>query len=249
LAFAVAAHLNPEILIIDEVLAVGDAAFQKKCLGKMKDVSESQGKTVLFVSHNMNAITSLCDKSVVLQKGEVVFSGSVNSALLKYANNAKAQHSVDLTMADGSYASSGNIFREISMFDSEGKPSFSFQPDSQVCFELKVSSDKYIANPKIGIGFNNDKGERVFALGTYLGPEAMTPIQGPNLVDVQFIMPPLFPGQYTIDLGFYDITEGTLSEIFGAATIEVIESNYLNMIETNSQSLGQLMVRSKWALK
>ncbi len=83
LAFAVAAHLEPELLIVDEVLAVGDAEFQKKCLGKMQDVS-GEGRTVLFVSHNMGAIQSLCDKTIVLQRGEVVYDGDVNGGISYY---------------------------------------------------------------------------------------------------------------------------------------------------------------------
>ncbi len=75
LAFAVAAHLEPEILIVDEVLAVGDAEFQKKCLGKMKDVSNNDGRTILFVSHNMAAVKQLCTKGIVLKKRRIGFSG------------------------------------------------------------------------------------------------------------------------------------------------------------------------------
>ena len=83
LAFAVAAHLEPEILIVDEVLAVGDAEFQKKCLGKMKDVS-SQGRTVLFVSHNMAAVKSLCNRGVLMERGKVVFTGSADETVEHY---------------------------------------------------------------------------------------------------------------------------------------------------------------------
>ncbi len=85
LAFAVAAHLEPEILIIDEVLAVGDAEFQQKCLGKMKDVA-GQGRTVLFVSHNMSAVNLLCNKGIVLDKGKIIFSGDIKSAIQTYGN-------------------------------------------------------------------------------------------------------------------------------------------------------------------
>jgi len=84
LGFAVAAHLESEILIIDEVLAVGDAAFQKKCLGKMDEVSKSEGRTILFVSHNIPAVQQLCTKGVVLHKGEMVFNGHVNRAIQYY---------------------------------------------------------------------------------------------------------------------------------------------------------------------
>lgn len=84
LAFAVAAHLEPEILLVDEVLAVGDAAFQKKCLGKMKDVSSNEGRTVLFVSHNMQAISSLCKAAILLEKGQITYLGSPIEAINQY---------------------------------------------------------------------------------------------------------------------------------------------------------------------
>ena len=83
LAFAVAAHLEPEILIIDEVLAVGDAGFQKRCIGKMKDVSRS-GRTVLFVSHQMQAVSNLCDRAILLKNGKIDYSGSTDSTIRRY---------------------------------------------------------------------------------------------------------------------------------------------------------------------
>jgi hypothetical protein len=85
LAFAVAAHLEPEILIVDEVLAVGDAEFQKKCLGKMGDVAKG-GRTVLFVSHNLSAISSLCGTAILLQNGGISFKGTVSEAIQNYSN-------------------------------------------------------------------------------------------------------------------------------------------------------------------
>ena len=84
LAFAVAAHLESEILIVDEVLAVGDAEFQKKCLGKMGDISKGEGRTVLFVSHNMGAVKSLCNTGIVLENGQVVFNGNVDQSISYY---------------------------------------------------------------------------------------------------------------------------------------------------------------------
>lgn len=89
LAFAVAAHLEPEILIVDEVLAVGDARFQKKCLGKMEDVSR-EGRTVLFVSHNMSTITSLCSKCILLENGQISSRGATSDVVMHYYTNGKA---------------------------------------------------------------------------------------------------------------------------------------------------------------
>src|SRR5690554_901594 len=88
LAFAVAAHLEPDILVVDEVLAVGDAEFQKKAIGKMQDISREGGRTVLFVSHNMAAVKSLCTKGIVLEHGRVVFSSDAESAVNYYLTNA-----------------------------------------------------------------------------------------------------------------------------------------------------------------
>lgn len=93
LAFAVAAHLEPEILLIDEVLAVGDAEFQKKCLGKMRDVAH-EGRTVLFVSHNMNAIQRLCKRCIVISQGLIVFDGEAKRAIDSYLKNKSTNHEV-----------------------------------------------------------------------------------------------------------------------------------------------------------
>ena len=104
LAFSVAAHLEPEILIVDEVLAVGDSEFQKKCLDKMDDVGQS-GRTILFVSHNMQAITRLCNRCVLLEQGHVRMDGAplrVTSAYLKSASNLMAVREwSDLSKAPG----------------------------------------------------------------------------------------------------------------------------------------------------
>jgi lipopolysaccharide transport system ATP-binding protein len=91
LAFAVAAHLEPEILIVDEVLAVGDAEFQKKCLGKMRDVSTQEGRTVLFVSHNLNAVRQLCKSGILLTRGQLTLMGEVGKVLDAYSNQATNQ--------------------------------------------------------------------------------------------------------------------------------------------------------------
>jgi lipopolysaccharide transport system ATP-binding protein len=95
LAFAVAAHLEPEILIVDEVLAVGDSEFQKKCLGKMKDVRDKEGRTILFVSHNMAAVRNLCTKGLILQNGKTVYSGDIQSAVNFYQKGHNTNQSFE----------------------------------------------------------------------------------------------------------------------------------------------------------
>lgn len=104
LAFSVAAHLNSEILIMDEVLAVGDMAFQEKCLKRMRQAALEEGRTVLYVSHNMNTIRSLCDRCVVLDKGRLIFDGDVEEAISVYMNRGIEENEVDLDLADRTHS-------------------------------------------------------------------------------------------------------------------------------------------------
>ena len=99
LAFSVAAHLDSEIMIMDEVLAVGDMAFQKKCLDKMRDAATVQGKTVLYVSHNMNTIRKLCDRCIVLDQGRIIFDGDVEEAIGIYQHNASLDMATDIDLS------------------------------------------------------------------------------------------------------------------------------------------------------
>jgi len=99
LGFSVAAHLEPEILIIDEVLAVGDYEFQRKCLGKMEDVSKNQGRTVLFVSHNLEAVKDLCPRSILIEKGKVNFEGVTDQVLNMYRNIGQKSNYLDIAMS------------------------------------------------------------------------------------------------------------------------------------------------------
>lgn len=119
LAFSVAAHLDSEIMIMDEVLAVGDMSFQKKCLDKMRDAAKLDGRTVLYVSHNMNTIRQLCDRCVVLDHGKVIFDGDVEGAITKYLNIASPEHSVftDLTSFDRPESSTNKVFMQSIEFE------------------------------------------------------------------------------------------------------------------------------------
>src|SRR6516162_1345807 len=124
LAFAVAAHLEPEILLVDEVLAVGDAAFQRKCLGKMSEVSKG-GRTVLFISHNMAAVENLCHKGIVIEEGSVVFLGDMKHAIERYLQgastngHASASHVVDLSRSPGRPSRCRPLLKRLELFSRE----------------------------------------------------------------------------------------------------------------------------------
>ncbi|MFC1843858.1 ABC transporter ATP-binding protein [Thermodesulfobacteriota bacterium] len=139
LAFAVAAHLEPEILIIDEVLAVGDSQFQKKCLGKMKDVGK-EGRTVLFVSHNMSAINSLCSTSIVLHDGKQIYSGATHESIDYYLNSVssfgKPGNKRSLFVEFNDDVSKPIQFNKISMHDESGKVNNAFLYDGSAKLKL-----------------------------------------------------------------------------------------------------------------
>lgn len=145
LAFSVAAHLEPEILIIDEVLAVGDAEFQKKCLGKMKDVS-GQGRTVLFVSHNMPAVQTLCTKALWLQKGQVREIGNTHTVATNYLRGFKDG------LIGNSYQAAGKkdgcYFQQITVTSTGGE---NFLMGDDMVFDFTVHADFALPNFQIGV--------------------------------------------------------------------------------------------------
>ncbi len=140
LAFAVAAHLNPEILIVDEVLAVGDAAFQKKCLGKMQDVSEQEGKTVLFVSHNIEVVRKLCTKGILLDKGRTVTVGRSKEAIDSYIQSGLGAQSV-YDIEPPKDANAPAYAYKLTVEDSNGKPMAEIPVGQpwQVCIHFQVA--------------------------------------------------------------------------------------------------------------
>lgn len=170
LGFAVAAHLEPEILVIDEVLAVGDADFQKKCLGKMKDVSQS-GRTVLFVSHNMTAVRSLCSRCILLEEGKLVFEGSPDEAVSRYLGGAVGQrvsHVWEEKAAPGNEVIKLNSINLVNRNKSENSP-ISMEDDFavQLNYNLIESADRY----DFTLQFKGPEGEILFATGTGILPE------------------------------------------------------------------------------
>lgn len=159
LAFAVAAFLEPEILIVDEVLAVGDAEFQKKAIGKMQDISKGGGRTVLFVSHNMAAVKSLCTRGIVLKNGKVVFQGSINDAI----NNYLATNLYPVSVWQRSKNVDSNIFFEkISIINSKGIDSNLVVTGEDFTVEIELFVREVVKGSTVSIKFTNMEGIPVF---------------------------------------------------------------------------------------
>jgi lipopolysaccharide transport system ATP-binding protein len=219
LAFAVAAHLEPEILIVDEVLAVGDAEFQKKCLGKMKDVSEKDGRTVLFVSHNMAAVKQLCTRGIVLRQGQLKFSGTQYEAVNYYQNahqtNSSFKHEGELEDAPG------NDLIRILKFDVYPLQGDNITISSGVEFELQFYNHKPDSN--IGVTFELKSTEEiiVFHHGTYISKENAS-LKG--IYTIKGILPPHFlnAGNFIFNLIFGENQRYLLYQINDFIQFEVL---------------------------
>ena len=177
LAFAVAAHLEPEILVVDEVLAVGDAEFQKKCMSKMQDVASATGRTVLFVSHNMIAVQSLCEQAVLLERGRMKSAGPAASVIASYLSESMESNQI-VTWDDPERAPGNSIMRirRISVTDGNdpGSTSLSMQTEVRIETEYTVGATNSLLH--ITYHLRNDQGitvlmtcskPRVHSAGSY----------------------------------------------------------------------------------
>ncbi len=212
LAFAVAAHLEPEILIVDEVLAVGDAEFQKKCLGKMEEVSANEGRTVLFVSHNMDAIEVLCNNVIWLKQGLINKSGNASEVISEYLkiNTSVSTYQVDW-LDEEAPGSEVVKLKSCSIVDSErvAKRMFSSDEEIGICFDYEV----FKPNNIIWAGFNiyNEKNINVFDshsfnLDEYIKPHSI----GDHQVIAWIPKELLNLGSYSVSIALFNHNLGVI---------------------------------------
>ena len=198
LAFAVAAHLEPEILIIDEVLAVGDINFQRKCLGKMEDVAR-QGRTVIFVSHNTGAVSELCTRAVLLEAGEKIAEGSVADVLDEYTALMATVGATDRSLERDPRLNASIIGIEIRSAGGGSTPSFDLADSIEIAVRYDVTSRLHGYQLTIGLIRNGVR--IVYTFDTDEMPEI--PVRDPGEYEACWRIPAmtLKAGRYTIDLG------------------------------------------------
>lgn len=201
LAFAVAAHLEPEILVVDEVLAVGDAEFQKKCLGKMEDVSKNEGRTVLFVSHNMSAISSLCNTGVLLVNGRVRKDGEINDVIFQYQNGGDTKNN----QWEGDAGDNQVRLFHTSVLPTKGH----FHTDSDLIIKIKFRILQEVRNLVVGFHlFSKFEEHLAYSLVDDFNPH---PLESyiPGIYERTFLIPKntLGKGEYSIrfDIGIHNI--------------------------------------------
>jgi len=245
LAFAVAAHLEPEILIIDEVLAVGDAEFQKKCLGKMEEVA-GQGRTVLFVSHNMLQVQALCRKGILLDNGKISFEGTANAAVNYYLKGlGKTGDDIDVTtMARAGTKHHAMTIKSVSLQD--GNADGTFNEGETVTLLIKFELQEPIENLIIGFSLSTStNGDLVECRSTASFPN-LSLNTGQFSVRVTSKLS-LKAGSYMLNLGARSL-KGHLEYIPSVTVLNIVPNQPTETAEWSNSSAGVLITSSHWKL-
>ena len=222
LAFAVAAHLEPEILVVDEVLAVGDAAFQKKCLGKMNDVVQD-GRTVLFVSHSMSAVSGLCQRVLLMDKGRVTFDGPAHAGIARYALSSAVSPSVDLTGVSNRHGPGEfGRFRSIALFNGADEPCDQFAMGEAMTVELELECSQRLYPAEVGFSLANAYGAMLHIfVSAWEGLEVdLTPGRHRFRVTVPQVL--VFPGIYALTPYFKRQGSAVDDQVDAAVQITVV---------------------------
>jgi len=244
LAFAVAAHLESEILIVDEVLAVGDAEFQKKCLGKMNDVSKGEGRTVLFVSHSMASVKKLCNKGIVLHHGETVFNGNVESAINYYENNLIA---TDRNLSI-EYSDSPNLPMQIKSVNLlNTKPSKIFTTEDELIFEFEFLTRENVEGAYITIDLKDSNDELVYWSGDYTSERFKNKVIGHSKLLCKLPKGLLTSGIYNVTFAVYSPVKGVVQNEFSKIiSFEIEESQHSYLSQFNINYPGRIGIPSQW---
>jgi lipopolysaccharide transport system ATP-binding protein len=236
LAFAVAAHLEPEILIVDEVLAVGDAEFQKKCLGKMSSVADS-GRTILFVSHNMAAIRTLCQRAMVLRQGRLTFLANVDECIADYGSSTSGEHASTWTRPT-TLASGPLSYKSLSLH-LEGE-----QPELTLLVDF-VLAGQDVHKPAF-VSFDITDGSGVPLMQALPALEGFIQAhEGDQSFQLQVDLPPLVPGQYWITAWVGSHNTETLDKIPQCVAFEVSHSPSIGRTFPHTADHGFIVPQSR----
>lgn len=248
LAFSVAAHLQSDILIVDEVLAVGDTEFQKKCLGKMEDVSH-QGRTTLFVSHNMTAVSALCRRAMTLDHGRVVYSGDVSGAIAAYESSlpATATGVPGLLYINEPRGLDTPEVTRVEMLDREGQPLDALRTWSWVRFRIWYSARQPVKNASVEFRIRTPGGAPLVHASTRPDDRVALDLEpGRHFVDCIIEQFPLAAGEYVVGVGLTLPWTTSLFDVDDAATLEVREADVYESGFAPTANRGIVVPRWSW---
>lgn len=249
LAFAVAAHLEPEILFIDEILAVGDIAFQKKCLGKMGDVAQ-EGRTVLFVSHNMAAIKNLCPKCILLEAGSISAEGDSDKVIEMYVANLQGREVVELESRKDRKGNGFVRFTSVNFHSKEGRRTAAFLSGESCEIKLGYKMEKELsvtASILVGVGVYDIYGDCLFLCSNDLTNEISQGWLVSGEVTCRIHQLSLSAGLYKVNI--YIAVNGEIGDwVVDAAGFEVQNSDFFGTGHLPPPSHGRFLVSHSWSM-
>jgi lipopolysaccharide transport system ATP-binding protein len=252
LAFAVAAFLEPEILIVDEVLAVGDSEFQKKCLGRMKDVSVNDGRTVLFVSHNMAAIENLCQNAIVMQNGGIFLKGEASAAILSYLSLNESKAKATTLGERKERQGDGKLkFTDVKLFDAPSKKEIFFATTGQdviLRLYIEAKNTRPIDKLLVAVGINDMLDNRISHISNELTNQFTTDLPlDLHYVDVRINRLPLNAGNY--NLALYAAINNEVSDWVQNAYFFTIEAgDFYKTGKTIPSAAGNFLIDYQYSL-
>jgi lipopolysaccharide transport system ATP-binding protein len=249
LAFSVAAHFEPEVLLVDEVLAVGDQSFQKKCLGKMGEVSKS-GRTVLFVSHNIATIEALCDRCLFLDQGNLAYDGETADVLAYYQrqNGAASSGSKDLTNASGRSVDSTPIMTQIVLSDGVDDSISSVRMGSTLSVKVALDTKKLSVSPVLGLVIKSSVGSSLFGVDNrFIAGYEFDKQHYLGSMTCEIERLPLVPGLYWIDLYFGD-EHKDIDVISDAISFEVTSADVFGSGKIPPPAAGPIYWPASWKI-
>ncbi len=241
LAFAVAAYLESEILIVDEVLAVGDAEFQKKCLGKMGEVSKGEGRTVLFVSHNMVAVSGLCNKGIVMQNGMMIYEGNIANAVNSYIANSKRKNNYYTSSKTGP-----DLIQEIKVLKNKVGVEGPFSFNEPVRISFNVNHFSKISGTHLGMAVTDKWHKKVFTDTLRIDDTQLA--CGASTIEVEIPANLLLSGVYHIDTALFVPNMNDFDYVAEGCSFEVDDLVSELAIYTNND-IGSIFVKCNWIYK
>lgn len=246
LAFAVAAHLDPEILLVDEVLAVGDAEFQKRCLGKMDEVAKG-GRTIIFVSHNMAAVEALCHRCALLSSGRLVSVGAVEQAVAAYLASAEsgAAGSADLQRHPGRPRHANAMMQHVVLCDENDEKTDTIRIHDALRIKVQFDAGSTSFSPVLGYVLKNYLGAPVFTLDNRTIAGAELPHVASGVICCEIPGVPLVPGRYTLDLYLGDRSR-SLDTVLDAINFTVAPRDVYGTGRLPAAHHGSLVWSGRW---
>ncbi|MBI1882868.1 MAG: ABC transporter ATP-binding protein [Chlamydiae bacterium] len=243
LAFAVAAHLEAEILLVDEVLAVGDISFQRKCLGKMGDVVK-EGRTILLVSHQMAAVENLCSRALLLEKGRLTLEGSTEEVIKQYL---KGNGRLSEKFFKGE--AQGHVQIKMTLLSEDGHPVDTVRCGEDVTFVVEIHTEIPLQKAGLGIGISDMWGQRIATFHTHYQCDSKWEIQEKAIFKVTWPENFLCPGPYLITASVFE-GEVAISYWPNAATLNIAPSDYFKTGKLpNPSHQGYVLVKGKWEVR